>query len=122
MIWWALGDKKKLFGAVRERIGQPGAEVSIASISVAEIARLADRRRIHLAEHWKTWMHHTVDMNGWSVLPATWEVMEEAYSLPGDFHVDPADRILVATARIHRMSIVTPDDHIRRYPHVDTVW
>lgn len=48
--------------------------------------------------------------------------MEEAYSLPESFHPDPADRIIAATARIRSYSILTADQKILNYPHVESIW
>jgi PIN domain nuclease of toxin-antitoxin system len=48
--------------------------------------------------------------------------MEEAFSLPSPFHADPADRMLVATARPHGLAILTADRRILDYPHVETCW
>ncbi len=42
--------------------------------------------------------------------------------LPGEFHKDPADRIIIALARRHGVPLVTCDRHILDYPYVDTVW
>jgi PIN domain nuclease of toxin-antitoxin system len=42
--------------------------------------------------------------------------------LPGEFHKDPADRILVAIARRYDISLVTCDEKILSYPHVETIW
>ncbi len=42
--------------------------------------------------------------------------------LPGEFHPDPADRIIVATALENAVPIITPDDRIRSYPHVQSGW
>ena len=44
----------------------------------------------------------------------------EAYALPGSFHRDPADRLLVAAARRSGLTLVTADDRILAYPHVHT--
>jgi len=38
------------------------------------------------------------------------------------FHTDPADRIIVATARLAKIPIVTNDTKIQKYPHVETIW
>ena len=46
------------------------------------------------------------------------DISVESCSLPGDFHADPADQIVVATARHHRVGLVTLDARIRGYPHV----
>jgi PIN domain nuclease of toxin-antitoxin system len=48
--------------------------------------------------------------------------MEEAYSLPDDFHADPADRIITATARLNNYKILTADKKILAYPHVKSIW
>ena len=50
------------------------------------------------------------------------EIIEEAYSLPEPFHADPMDRILVATARVHGLTLLTADKAILSYPHVRTLW
>lgn len=42
--------------------------------------------------------------------------------LPGQFHKDPADRMIVALARHLSLQLVTADEKILRYPHVKTVW
>ena len=63
-----------------------------------------------------------MEVNQWVCLPVDLAVAEEAYSLPSPFHADPADRIMVASARIHNLAIVTGDGRILAYPHVDTVW
>jgi len=49
------------------------------------------------------------------------ENIEEAYSLPGEFHSDPADRVLVATARLSKLTLVTGDQKILDYPHVQAM-
>jgi PIN domain nuclease of toxin-antitoxin system len=48
------------------------------------------------------------------------EIAMEGYALPGAFHRDPADRILVATARRDGLTLVTADDRILAYPHART--
>jgi PIN domain nuclease of toxin-antitoxin system len=48
--------------------------------------------------------------------------MEEAYSLPETFHADPADRIITATARLKKYTLLTADRKILSYPHVNAIW
>jgi len=60
-------------------------------------------------------------VNGWTCIPIDLPVMQEAYSLPEPFHSDPADRIIVATARVHRCRVVTGDPKILNYPHVQSL-
>ena len=55
----------------------------------------------------------------WEMLrPLTHEIAQEAYALPGAFHQDPADRILVAAARVHGVTLLTGDDRILAYQDV----
>ncbi|MGB0184499.1 MAG: PIN domain-containing protein, partial [Opitutales bacterium] len=68
--------------------------------------------------HWRSWFRHAIKINGWKVFPVDLDVIEEAYSLPETFQSDPADRLLVATARLNRLTLVTGDQHILNYPHV----
>ena len=94
----------------------------MSAISSAEIACACDRGRIELDRHWKTWFRHYLQLNQWECLPIDLAIMEEAYSLPPPFHADPADRIVVATARIHALCVLTADKRILDYPHIDTLW
>ncbi|MBW1887764.1 MAG: PIN domain-containing protein [Deltaproteobacteria bacterium] len=50
------------------------------------------------------------------------QIALESCDLPGKFHNDPADRIIVATARIHALELITKDKKILDYPHVQALW
>ena len=54
-------------------------------------------------------------------LPIDCEVAIRATQLP-NLHRDPADRIIIATAMVHQLKIITPDQHIQAYPEIETVW
>lgn len=107
--------------STRDLIGMAHA-VSVSAISVAELACLQQRGTITLPCHWKPWFREAVEVNQWQVAPISLAITEEAYSLPGDFHADPADRILAATARVERLRILTTDRKLLDYPHVDASW
>lgn len=49
------------------------------------------------------------------------DIVVESTTLPGKFHRDPADQMIVATARIHKVILVTSDDKLLSYPHVKTL-
>ncbi|WP_321495659.1 PIN domain-containing protein [uncultured Desulfobacter sp.] len=63
-----------------------------------------------------------IEKNGWTVEPIDLKTIEEAYSLPENFHPDPADRIITATARLKNYILLTADRKILDYPHVNAVW
>ncbi len=96
--------------------------VFVSPISSAELACLQERGRIKLPQHWKPWLRKAVHQNGWEIKPISLEIIEEAYSLPGKFHADPADRILTATARQEKLLLLTTDRKILEYPHVHSDW
>jgi PIN domain nuclease of toxin-antitoxin system len=75
-----------------------------------------------LDRHWKAWFRHFVKLNDWLIVDTDLKVAEEAYPLPDYSHSDPADRIIIATARILLSPIVTADRRFLDYPHVDAVW
>ncbi len=100
----------------------PLGHIFVSAITCAEIACLADSGKVDVHPHWRTWFNHSVAANRWSVLDIDIETVQEAFSLPGDFHRDPADRFIVAAARLRHMPVVTADRKIIDYPHVETCW
>jgi PIN domain nuclease of toxin-antitoxin system len=61
-------------------------------------------------------------VDGVSLHPLTPEICVESTELPGVFHGDPADQIIVATARSLGATVVTADRRILEYSHVPTIW
>ena len=121
-ILWAMAAHDRLSPQAKELLENPEAEIFVSVISCAEIACASSRRLIELDRHWKRWFSHYIGLNGWQPVPIDLEIIEEAYSLPEPFHQDPADRIIVATARLSPCSVITADRKILSYPHVKSVW
>lgn len=95
---------------------------AIASISIWEFAMMVTRGRITVKIDPKRWLNHAIGMSGLKVIELTPEIAMESCRLPGDFHRDPADRIIVATARTHNLTLLTKDRKMLDYPHVKAVW
>lgn len=121
-LLWAASDPEKLTPKAVEALRAPDTKVWVSAISCAELACLVERERIALDRHWRKWFRDVIDANVWAVADIDLQVIEEAYSLPGDYHRDPADRIIAATARIKQLAILTADQKIIDYPHVETLW
>lgn len=121
-IVWAVSEPERLPVRAARLLVATDTEVYVSAISCAEIACVAERGRLELDRHWRRWFRRHVKSNGWTVLPVELESVEEAYALPGPFHRDPADRIIVAEARRLSAPVVTADARILDYPHVETVW
>lgn len=121
-IIWAVSEEARLPQKTSAALTAPEAELFVSPISTAEIACACENGKLKLDRHWKRWFRHFIELNDWEIIPIDLDIIEEAYSLPSPFHRDPADRIIVATARRRGLAVVTADEKILAYPHVDTVW
>jgi PIN domain nuclease of toxin-antitoxin system len=119
---WAISDPAKLSKRAADVLRDPATQVYFSPITCAEMACLCDRGRLVIAMHWKKWFDHYVKENGWSAVDINVAIMQDAFALPGTFHADPADRIIVATARCHKLRVITADARLLGYPFVESIW
>ena len=112
---------ERLSTAALELVASPEQIVNCSPIVAAELACLQERQKIRLPQHWKKWFRTQTERNGWNIVPISLEIIEEAYSLPEPVHRDPADRIILATARLENLTIITTDRLILDYPHVKSL-
>lgn len=89
--------------------------IYIPAISLWEISMLVSKNRITLSENTIDWIKNATSAPGISIFPLSPEVAYESTILPGEFHADPADRMIVATARILDWTLVTFDKRIINY-------
>lgn len=115
-LWFMLADPE-LAISERNAINRAAAsgDLKIAAISVWEAALLASRGRVALGQHLAQWMSEAVSAPGLSIEPLLPQVAVEACSLPEAFHRDPADRLIVATARVANATLMTRDRRILDY-------
>lgn len=92
----------------------------VCPISTLEISRLVAAGDIRLSMPLAEWIVQSMAELSAQTVSVSHEVAMEAYALPGTFHRDPADRLLVAAARGNGLTLVTADDRILAYPHVRT--
>lgn len=83
---------------------------------------LVAQGRIALSMDVAEWLSYVGNIEGVSFVPVDNEIAVKSTELPGEFHKDPADRLIVATARKFAAPLVTADEKIRTYPHVRTIW
>ena len=120
-VLWSVADPDRLSDHARELMTLATSEILVSPISCAEIACGVERGKLLLDRHWRKWFRYFVQENEWQLIPIGLDIIEEAYSLPGSFHADPADRIIVATARWSSATIVTGDHKILDYPHATAI-
>lgn len=123
LVWWVTGDpalsKKAKAAIMRE---QDGGEIIVSSISAWEIAMLVEREKLLLSMDVNSWLATVAQIEGVRFAPVDVEIATKSVTLPGEFHKDPADRMIVATARKFAVPLVTKDEKIRAYAHVKTIW
>ena len=123
LLWWVSGDKqlsKVATKAIKEALAK--SEIIISSMTIWEISMLIEKNRLSLSMDIESWTKEVAAIEGVRFLPVDNEIGIKSTKLPGEFHKDPADRIIVATARKLAVPLVTIDEKIIRYPHVQTIW
>lgn len=117
-IWW-VHDDPQLPSDYRQVVQDHEATgLGISAISCWEVAKLVEYGRLTLSDPVEKWMEEALSYPGIQHLPLTPEIAIESTQLPQPFHKDPADQIIVATARIYDCPLVTVDTKIRAYPYV----
>ena len=122
LLWW-VNDPDRLSPAQREVVASvsPSCPVLVSDISLWEIATLHGLGRIRLAVPLREWLEKATApplVRRTGITPA---VAAESAALPDSFHRDPADRILVATARVLGATLLTEDRRIIRSALADTL-
>jgi PIN domain nuclease of toxin-antitoxin system len=121
-VWiWSQESPEKLGKEARRLLVDGKSTNHVATVSVLELARLVAAGDIFLNRPLPAWVETAVEELHAEELAMSREIAAEAYALPGEFHRDPADRILVATARREGLTLLTADARILSYPHVKTL-
>ncbi len=124
LIWWVGGDgslSPSASKAINDTLDSDG-EVIISSISAWEISMLIEKDRLVLSMDVESWIHEVTQIDGIRFVPVDNEIGIKSTMLPGHFHKDPADRMIVATARKLAIPLVTADKKIINYEHVKTIF
>ena len=90
-------------------------KIFISAISVWELSMLVAKNRVKLFQPIQQWVKNSFSQPGVNLLAQLPEVAIESSFLPSEFHGDPADRIIVASARIHNLTLLTRDKKILGY-------
>lgn len=116
-LWFALSNEKRLSQYAREQIERAAKEgvLWLSVISTWEVSLLEAKGRIHLGMAIDEWMKLALELPGLQQAQLELPIILDSHRLPGEFHADPADRILVATARHLNATLITADGSILRY-------
>ncbi|MCP4377740.1 MAG: type II toxin-antitoxin system VapC family toxin [bacterium] len=124
LIWWVNGDVQlspRARKAIEKELAGDG-QILVSAITAWEIAMLVAKSRLALTMNIDDWLSTVASIEGVAFVPVDPYVAVQSVRLPGEFHPDPADRMIVALARHHSVPLVTADAKIQAYRHVKTVW
>lgn len=122
-VWWVTEDRrlsKKAATLVHAAARSEGVWLSV--ISLWEVAKKVEKKQLVLDRPLRQWMDRATGVSGLQLAELTPAILLDSCELPQPFHGDPADQMIVASARHHGAVLVTRDRTLRRYPHVQTVW
>lgn len=120
-VWW-VSQQGHLTSQLEQTIqSQQGAGLGVSVISCWEVAKLVELGKLQLTLAPFDWLTQALAYPGVQLLDLTLPIIVASTQLPGNFHRDPADQIIVATARIYNIPLLTVDRKILNYPHVQTL-
>ena len=114
-IWFESGNPKLAKNNLEIIQKTTQGKIAISAISVWEIAMLVSYGRLELGCNPKIWVEESCNTLGLEVIPLTTDIALESYALPDVFHSDPADHMIVATARQKGLTLITQDNAILNY-------
>jgi PIN domain nuclease of toxin-antitoxin system len=120
LLWYADAGGKPLSAQVLSSLEAARASRSLffSSITAWEIGMLVAKNRLNLSQPVDEWLRRVITLTGIRELPLDMACALESTRLPPDCHGDPADRFLIASARIHDMQLATADSKILTYGKV----
>ena len=120
-VWHVEGDAK-LPDAYRYCIEKNELTgIGVSAISLWETAKAVELGRLSLTLPVAEWLRGALDYPGIRKIDLTPEIVVESTQLPGTFHKDPSDQLIVATARILNCPLLSRDHKILDYEHVKHV-
>jgi PIN domain nuclease of toxin-antitoxin system len=121
VLVWAASCEERLGPQTRTLLLDPANTLYVSPVSTLELSRLIALSRLVLRKSLHDWLSTARHHLGWQDAPLTHSAAIDSYQLPAAFHKDPADRMLVAIARELGCTLLTADDLILSYPHVQSL-
>jgi PIN domain nuclease of toxin-antitoxin system len=132
VLIWMSSEPKRLSKRAREAIrqarektgsektGRESSGIAVAAITLWELAWLANSGRLRVAGSVESYVRETISRV--IIKPLTAEIAALAVQMPADFPKDPADRMILATAAVEGLTLVTADERIQQSKRVPTIW
>jgi PIN domain nuclease of toxin-antitoxin system len=121
-VWiWLAADKQKLSRKAARRIAG-ASRLGLCTISLWEAAMLLQHGRLRVDRDLEEWLEQAAALPNLELFPISPAIATSVHSLGKDFHGDPADRIIAATAITHRATVITKDERLQSCERLTCVW
>ena len=120
-LLWMTDNPSQLPQSVQDILSDQNASIFVSAITALELGLKVANRKLQLPQPVSRWFPVVCRRNWMREIPLTAALATASTELP-PLHADPFDRILVATALEHDLTILTPDRHVTQYPNLKTLW
>ena len=120
-LLWLASDQKRLSVKAKKEIEKCAGALFVSAISAFEISIKCRNKKLELPLPSVDWFSEALDFHGIREIPITSSIAVSAVLLP-PLHNDPCDRIIIATAHLNKMKIITCDPFISSYKQAVVIW
>ena len=121
MLLWLAGEPAAISPAAAKLLRGAQTACFVSAISALEVGQKAAARKVFLPKPVDEWFAAMAQRHQLQELPVTSLIAARATLLPA-IHRDPFDRVLIATAQQHHLTLLTPDSTIAKYPNLGIAW
>lgn len=119
-IWWCSASPK-LSSKASKAIHAENT-VGVSAISCWEVGMLVVKKRLVLDRDVEVWVDQALKLPKIQLLPLTPRIAVKSTLLGEEFHGDPVDRILVATASEYGCPLLSKDKKIGAFQGLKVIW
>jgi PIN domain nuclease of toxin-antitoxin system len=117
---WMFSDPGKIRKSVRDALNREE-RLGLSPLSIVEVAQKSAKGRLDFSMPLDRWVTNALPSSRLTLQPLTAEIALRAYQWPTDFHGDPADRLIAATAVVSRLILVTSDEKLLERTDLQTL-
>lgn len=121
VLFWLEHSPGRISEQVTSELSNPATSFFASGISAFELGLKVRRQLIQLPLSPGPWIGEVCRRRNIVIIPVDERIAGASTELP-EIHRDPCDRMLVATARLHKLTLATPDRKIHEYPDLSTCW
>lgn len=123
LFWWRMDFSRftRAQAQILDELEEGDQPAGLSAISLRELAQMIHRGRAVVEMQLDAWLDSIESHPLLTILPLTAKIAAESVRLGDDFPNDPADQIIVATARCHNLTLITADERIRKWGKVRVV-